>query len=127
MSAARWRITLADFDPVAAVSAENVSVTWTSDLGGAEVDPTTGPMPVSFAFPVSSGNHQRPAAAVSWLPGTWLPDTGNYKGFIAQVRVGPVLDGGLVQLAAGQSYDVWSMVDTGTEKPRKFAGVLAVY
>lgn len=118
---------MADFDPVAAVSAENVNVTWTSDLAGDEIDPTAAPMPVSFAFPVSSGNQDRPAEPVSWLPGTWLDPAGRQKGWIAQVMVGPTADGGLVQLAPGQSYDVWSQVDTGTETPRKFAGVLAVY
>jgi hypothetical protein len=83
-------------------------------------------MVVQFAFPVSSGNQLAPTPPVVWFPGTWLPDTGSYKGYIAQCSVGPTALGGLVQLPAGH-YDVWSWVQTGTENPRKFAGVQVVY
>jgi hypothetical protein len=124
----RWRVIMAVFEPIASVSVENVNATWTSDLGGTEVDPTTGPMPVRFAFPVSSGDELNPAQPVTWFTGTWLtPVAGRYKGFIAQVIVGPTSLGGLVQLTRGGKYDVWSEVDTGTETVRKFVGVQAVY
>jgi len=123
---ARWVILVAEFEPIASVSQEMINVSWTSDLGGSDVDPTTGPMPVQFAFPVSSGDQHHPASPVTWFTGTWLPDLGNYKGYIAQCSVGPTALGGLVQLAPG-AYDVWSWVQTGTENPRKFAGVQVVY
>jgi hypothetical protein len=123
---ARWVILVAEFEPIASVSQEMVNVSWTSDLGGSDVDPTTGPMPVQFAFPASSGDELHPAAPVTWFTGTWLPDTGSYKGYIAQCSVGPTGLGGLVQLTPGK-YDVWSWVQAGTENPRKFAGQLAVY
>jgi trimeric autotransporter adhesin len=124
---ASWRVIMAVFDPVASISAENINATWTSDLGGAEVDPTTGPMPVKFAFPVSSGDELNPAQPATWFTGSWLADAGRYKGFIAQVIIGPTALGGLVQLARGGKFDVWSEVDTGSETVRKFVGVLAVY
>lgn len=124
---ARWVILMAEFDPIASVSQEMINVSWTSDLGGSDQDPTAAPaMPVQFAFPASSGDQNHPAAPVTWFAGTWLPDTGSYKGYIAQCSVGPTALGGLVQLTPGK-YDVWSWVQTGTENPRKFAGQLAVY
>jgi hypothetical protein len=125
----RWRVIMAVFEPVASLSAENVNATWTSDLGGTEVDPTAAPgMGVKFAFPVSSGDELNPAQPASWFGGTWLaPTAGRYKGFIAQCIIGPTALGGLVQLARGAKYDVWSEVDTGSETVRKFVGVLPVY
>src|SRR5215467_13718339 len=126
MLAARWEAIMAEFRPVASISKANVNVTWTSDLGGTEVDPTTAPFPVRFAFPVSSGDENAPAQPVTWFPGTWLDPQGRQQGWIAQCPVGPTADGGLVQLAKGR-YDVWSEVDAGTETPREFAGVLPVY
>jgi len=126
LSAARWEIIMADFDPVASISKANVNVTWTSDLGGTEVDPTAAPMVVRFAFPASSGDSQHPAQPVTWFTGSWLAPGHGYKGFIAQCAIGPLADGGLVQLTAGR-YDVWSEVQAGTETPRQFAGALSVY
>ena len=123
-----WVIIVAQFEPIAAVSQENVPVTWTSSLGGAVTDPTAAPaFPVRFAFPVSSGDELHPAGPSAWFPGVWVTPGGGYRGFIAQCPVGPTALGGLVQLAAGQVYDVWSEIDTGTETKRAFAGQLGVY
>jgi hypothetical protein len=84
-------------------------------------------MPVRFAFPASSGDENAPAQPSSWFDGVWLaPPSGGYKGYIAQCPVGPVADGGLVQLTRGR-YDVWSEVQAGNETPRQFVGVLPVY
>jgi len=127
MSATRWEIAMAEFEPVASISKQNINVTWTSDLGGEDVDPTTAPFVVRFAFPASSGDQQRPATPAAWFSGVWLtPVTGAYKGYIAQCPIGPTADGGLVQLSPG-TYDVWSEVQAAGETPREFAGVLRVY
>jgi hypothetical protein len=115
------------FEPIAAISDELVNALWTSDLGGVTTNPTTLPMPVQFAFPPSSGNLLAPAEPVSWFSGAWVSPTGAYKGYIAQIMVGPGI--GVVTLTAGQTYDVWSWVNTGSgqENPKKFVGQLAVY
>ena len=116
---------MAEFEPVASISKEAIPVLWTSDLGGAVTDPTA--MAVQFAFPASSGDAAHPAQPSTWFPGTWVaPVSGGYKGFIAQCVIGPVAQGGLIQLAPGR-FDVWSSVTTPDETPRRFAGVLTVY
>ena len=126
MLAARWEAIMAEFKPVASISQANVNVTWTSDLAGTEEDPTTAPFPVRFAFPVSSGDENAPAQPVTWFDGAWMDPQGRQQGWIAQCPIGPLADGGLVQLARGR-YDVWSEVDAGGETPREFVGVLPVY
>ena len=119
---------MATYRPIASVSVQDVNAIWTSDLAGDPVDPVESGFPVSFAFPLSSGNESRPAQPASWFDGSWLvPETGGYKGFIAQCKTGPVAEGGLVQLAAGQAYDVWSQVLTDAGPVRQFVGVQQVY
>jgi hypothetical protein len=120
---ARWRITMTAFDPIAALSLEEVNVTWTSDLDGTTVNPTTAPLTVQLAFPVSSGLPLRPAQPSAWFAASWLAG-GTGKGYVAQCLVGP---GGVVTLTAGQVYDVWSKILGTPEQPVKFAGQLAVY
>jgi hypothetical protein len=127
MLAARWEAIMAEFKPIASISKANINVVWTSDLGGTDVDPTAQPMPVKFAFPVSSGDENAPAQPATWFDGVWLDPAGRQKGWIAQCPVGPTSLGGLLQLARGSRYDVWSEVDTGTETVREFVGVQAVY
>jgi hypothetical protein len=126
---ARWRIIMATFDPVAAVSLEQIPVSWTTELAGTTIDPT-GQTPgqpqltVQFAFPVSSGNVLQPAEPVTWYTASWLlgqTDTG----YTALCLVGP--GGGQLTLTAGVKYDVWSKVTGNPETPAKFAGVLTVY
>jgi hypothetical protein len=119
---------MTNFEPIAAVSLENVNISWTAECAGVSIDPTGQTqgqllLPVQFAFPVSSGNPLRPAEPVTWYAGAWLLGTTSI-GFIAQCLVGA---GGLVTLAAGQTYDVWSMVTSSPEVPRKFAGQQPVY
>jgi hypothetical protein len=116
---------VADFDPIAAVSTENVNISWSADLDGTTVDPTNPPLTVQFAFPLSSGNPDRPARPVTWYPGSWLAGGLGGQGFIAQCLVGP--DGGAVTLTAGQSYDVWGQILGTPEQPARFAGTLPVY
>lgn len=111
------------FEPVAAISLEDVNVLWTSDLDGTTIDPTTTPLVVQMAFPLSSGDETRPSQPVTWYAASWLSG-GTGKGYIAQCLIGP---GGVVQLAAGQSYDVWSKILGSPEQPVKFAGQLPVY
>ena len=120
----RWEIVMAVFEPIAAVSRENVNARWTSDQDGVVIDPVAQNLPVSFAFPVSSGDENHPAPPVTWYPGVWVTPNGSAKGFLAQCMVGPA--GGVVVLTAGH-YDVWSRVTTATEQPAKFVGVQAVY
>jgi hypothetical protein len=114
---------MAAFDPISSDSLEEVNVRWTSDLDGTSVDPTTGPLTVQMAFPVSSGNPLQPAHGVTWYPASWLPG-GTGKGWVAQCLVGP--GGGVVTLAAGK-YDVWSWIQGSPESPKKYAGTLTVY
>ena len=117
-----------EFEPVAAISQQNINIAWTSDLGGVVTDPTAAPgMAVKFAVPPSSGDEARPAQPVTWFGALWAVPNGRSRGFIAQCPVGPPALGGLVQLTAGQAYDVWSEVDTGTETVRAFVGVQKAY
>src|SRR6516225_2503911 len=127
LAQAQWRVIMAAFKPIAAVSQQMINVKWDSDLGGEVDDPTVAPYPVRFAVPLSSMNEQAPAEPVTWFDAVWLPPTGRYKGFIAQCSVGPASSGGLVPLQAGQTYDVWSEVDTATETVRAFVGQQPVY
>ena len=127
MLAARWEAIMTEFAAVASISKANVNVVWTSDLAGSTEDPTVAPMVVRFAFPASSGDENAPAQPSAWFDGAWVaPPSGGYKGYIAQCPVGPLADGGLVQLTRGR-YDVWSEVQAGDETPRQFVGVLPVY
>ena len=120
---ARWNAVLQSFDPISALSAEEVNIRWTSDLDGVTVDPTTTPLPVQAAFPVSSGNPLQPAQPVTWTTGSWLAG-GTGKGFVSQHPVGPGTTG--PTLAAGK-YDVWGYIQGTPESPKKFVGVLTVY
>jgi hypothetical protein len=128
-ASSRWRIIMTAFPPIAAISVEEVNVSWTSMLAGTSIDPTgqtagQSLLPVQFAFPVSSGNVLAPAEPVTWLAGTWLTgQTTPY--YVAQCLVGP--SPGLIQLTAGQVYDVWSKITGTPEIPAKFAGQLSVY
>lgn len=120
---------MTNFMPIAALSLENVNVTWASELAGTSIDPTgqtsgQAQLVVEFAFPVSSGNPLRPAEPATWYTGEWLEDTTS-TGYIAQCLVGP--GGGLVTLTAGQSYDVWSKILGTPEEPCKYAGTINVY
>jgi hypothetical protein len=124
----RWRITMRYFEPIAAISLEEINILWTADLAGTEIDPTGGTagqpqLPVQFAVPVSSGNFLAPAQPQTWYTATWLTGD-NIRGYVAQGLAGP---GGAVTLAAGTSYDVWSKITGSPESPVKFAGVQAVY
>jgi hypothetical protein len=120
----RWRIVMGVFEPIAAVSLENINARWTSDQDGVVIDPVAQNLPVQFAFPASSGDENHPAAPVTWYPGVWVTPNGTAKGFLAQCMVGP--GGGVVALSRG-SYDVWCKITTATEAPAKFVGVQAVY
>ena len=118
----------ANFSPIAAVSLEYVNVTWTSRLAGTSIDPTgqtsgQSQLPVQMAFPVSSGNALAPAEPATWYTAAWLTGTTS-TGYIAQCLVGPA---GLVQLTAGQAYDVWSKILGSPEQPCRYAGTLKVY
>ena len=121
---------MAPFEPISALSPEDININWTSDLDGTVIDPTTAgaggtALTVKFAFPPSSGNPAAPAQPVTWYTGSWLSG-GTAKGFIAQCPVGP--GQGTVTFTSGASYDVWSQViGAGSESPIKFAGVQAVY
>lgn len=114
-----------DFDPIAAVSLENVPVTWVARLAGVEIDPSpTGlNLPVQFAFPVSSGNELQPAEPGTWINGSWFAGTTSV-GHVAIILAGP---GGAVTLSAGTTYDVWSRIIGSPEQPAKFCGQLRVY
>jgi hypothetical protein len=126
----RWTAALTlPAGPIAAVSLEEVNVTWTSTLDGTTVDPTGQTagetlLTVQMAFPASSGNPAAPAEPVTWLTASWLPG-GTGFGYVAQALVGP--GGGVVTLAAGQAYDVWSKITGTLESPVKFAGSQQVY
>src|SRR2546423_15682916 len=110
---------MTSFEPSVAISLENVNGAWPSHLDGTGVKPTTTPLVVQMAFPLSSGDVAHPAQPVSWFAAAWLSG-GTGKGYVAQCLVGP---GGVVQLAAGQAYDVWSKILGTPEQPVKFAGV----
>ena len=125
----RWRVVMALFAPIAAISLECVNVTWQSGLDGTTVDPTgqTGgqaELPVYFAFPSTSGNYQEPAEPSTWYAASWLLG-GTGIGYVAQCLVGP--GGGAVTLAAGQAYDTWCRITGNPEAPARFVGVQAVY
>jgi trimeric autotransporter adhesin len=119
----RWSAVLENFQPIAAVSLEQVNVRWTSDLDGTSVDPTVAPLPVQMAFPVSSGVIGSPAQPVTWFTASWLAG-GTGKGYVAQCLVGP--GGGTTTLTAGK-YDVWSKITGSPESPARFVGTLTVY
>lgn len=128
-SATRWRLVMAQFPPIAAVSLEEVNVTWESGLAGTSVDPTgqtaeEPEIPVYFAFPLTSGNYNSPAQPATWFAASWLLG-GTSTGFLSQCLVGP--GGGVVTLTAGQAYDTWVKLEGSPEAPVKFAGVQAVF
>jgi hypothetical protein len=117
------------FEPIAAISLEEVNVTWTSGLAGTSIDPTgqtegEPALPVQMAFPVSSGNPAEPSAPVTWYTASWLTG-GTSAGFVAQCLVGP--GGGAVTLTAGLSYDVFGKILGSPEVPAKYAGALPVF
>jgi len=117
------------FEPIAAISLEEVNVTWTSGLAGTSIDPTgqtegEPALPVEMAFPVSSGNPAEPAQPSVWYTATWLLG-GTSTGYTAQGLVGP--PSGVTILTAGMSYDVWGKVLGSPEVPAKFAGTQPVY
>lgn len=117
------------FDPIAAISTEQVAVSWTSELAGTTVDPTgqTQGQPqlaVNFSFPVSSGSPTAPAEPNGWLQGEWVLGTTTPE-YIAVCLVGP--SPGVIQLTAGQKYDVWSQIIGNPETPTKYAGTISVY
>jgi len=119
------------FQPVAAASLAFVNITWTSELLGTVIDPTgvsagSTLLPVLMAFPVSSGNPLEPAQAVTWYTASWLVGS-TAAGYTSQCLVGPTVEGGLVQLTAGLSFDVWGSVQGTPETPKIFAGVQEVY
>jgi hypothetical protein len=113
---------MAAFAPISALSLEEINITWTSDLDGTVIVPTS--LTVQFAVPVSSGVLSAPAQPVTWYPASWLAN-GTGKGFVAQGLVGP--SAGTIVLAAGTKYDVWGKILGSPEQPVKFAGVQAVY
>lgn len=121
---------MSPFEPISALSPEDINVNWTSDLDGTVVDPTTaGPggtaLAVMYALPASSGNPAEPAQPTTWYTAQWLAG-GTGKGFIAQCPAGPGTSG--PALTSGMKYDVWSQVlNAGSESPVKFAGTQAVY
>jgi hypothetical protein len=115
---------MAVFKALSAISVVNVNVGWYGQLDDVEQDPTK--FVVKAAFPISSGNPLLPAQPVTWLAATWLTGTTG-KWSIAQCKVGPSSGGGLVQLTAGQSYDVWSQLQAAGEQPAIFIGTLPVY
>ena len=119
---------MANFPPIAAISLEEVNVTWESGLAGTTIDPTgqtagEAQLPVQMAFPVSSGNPAAPAEPSAWFTATWLIG-GTSTGYVSQALVGP---GGVVTLTAGMSYDVFGKVIGTPESPVKFAGTIEVY
>jgi len=120
---------MGNFAPIAAISLEEVNVTWTSELAGTSIDPTGATenqpaLPVQMAFPVSSGNPAEPTSPVTWFTASWLLG-GTSIGYVAQCLVGP--GGGVVTLTAGLSYDCWSKISGAPEVPARFAGALPVY
>jgi len=125
----RWRIIMTLFEPIAAISLEEVNVTWTSGLAGTSIDPTGATegepaLPVEMAFPVSSGNPAEPAQPTVWFTASWLIG-GTSTGYTAQCLVGP--GGGVVTLTAGLSFDCWAKVLGSPEVPAKYAGALPVF
>jgi hypothetical protein len=127
----RWKAVMQNFTPIAAISVVYIPVLWTTELAGTEIDPTgqapsSSLLPVQFAVPVSSGNPLAPAEASVWYSAVWLTGA-NIAGFVAQCLVGPTSSGGLVQLTAGTTYDLWSRIEGTPEQPTIFAGQQAVY
>ena len=126
----RWKAALMNFEPIAAISLEEINIDWTSDLAGTEIDPT-GVSPgsmlltVQFAVPVSSGNPLAPAQPSVWAAAAWLLGA-NVKGYIAQGMVGPSSPTGIT-LTAGQAFDVWGKILGTPSSPVKFAGTIAAY
>lgn len=125
----RWRVVMTLFSPIAAISLEEVNVTWMSSLAGTSVDPTgetdgQPALPVQMAFPPTSGNYAEPAQPQTWFTGSWLLG-GTSIGFVAQALVGP--GAGVVTLTPGQVFDVWSKVVGSPESPARFVGQLPVY
>jgi hypothetical protein len=119
---------MGNFAPIAAISLEEINVTWTSELAGTSIDPTgqtanQPALPVQMAFPVSTGNPAEPAQPSVWLTASWLLG-GTSIGFVSQALVGP---GGVVTLTAGLSYDVFGKVSGTPESPVKFAGTIEVF
>lgn len=119
---ARWRIKMTAFDPIAALSEENIPIRWTSDLDGTVIDPTA--LVCQYALPVSSGNPASPAQPVTWFTGTWLTG-GTGKGFVQLCPTGPGSTG--PTLVVGQRYDVWGFIQGTPEAPKKYAGTVTVY
>jgi fibronectin-binding autotransporter adhesin len=127
-TAPRWRIVMGNFAPIAAVSLEEVNVTWTSELAGTSIDPTgvsagSTLLPVQMAFPVSTGNPAAPASPSVWFTATWLLG-GTSIGYVSQALVGP---GGVVTLTAGMAFDVFGKISGSPESPVKFAGTIDVF
>ena len=118
------RITImTNFKPVAAISTEDVNILWRAEIAGVAQDPTL--LTPQFAVPVSSGNSNAPAQAVTWYTGTWLAGSTIALGSVAQFKTGT---GGLFTLSAGTVYDVWSRLTGGSgEAPAKFVGQLRAY
>jgi hypothetical protein len=124
----RWRAALMNFDPISALSPENINVNWDSHFAGLEIDPTgqtvwQAALAVTMAFPVSSLNILAPAQPVTFVGGNWYLGT-NIKGWVAYVTVGP---GNATTLTAGTTYDVWSQIHGTPDSPVKFCGQLRVY
>jgi len=118
------RITvMTDFEPIAAISLEDLPVLWSAELGGVYQDPTL--LTPMIALPVSSGDRMHPAQAVTWFAGQWLAGTTIAIGSVAQFLLGP--GGGVLTLTPGTVYDVWSMLTGGSESPAKFVGQLRAY
>ena len=120
---------MGNFAPIAAISLDEVNVTWTSELAGTSIDPTGATanqpaLPVQMAFPVSSGNPAEPAQPSVWFTASWLLG-GTSIGYVAQCLVGP--GAGVVTLTAGLSYDVHSKISGSPESPVKYAGTLPVF
>ena len=112
------------FDPISALSLENIPIRWTSDLDGQVIDPTS--LVCQYALPVSSGNPLAPAQPVTWFTGTWLTQgTSRGKGYVQLCPVGPTSTGPV--LVVGQKYDVWGFIQGSPEQPKKFAGTITVY
>ena len=113
-----------NFDPISALSPENVNVNWDSHFAGLEIDPTQAPLAVTMAFPVSSLNVLSPTQPVTFYTATWYTGT-SVKGWIAYVTVGPGTTG--PTLISGTTYDVWSQLHGTPDSPVKFVGQLRVY
>lgn len=129
----RWRAQLQGSNRISALGVEEVNVLWTSDVGGLVIDPTVNNDVVQMAFPVSSGNTLTPTDPVTWYSAAWLTGIIS-RGYMAECLVGP--SPGVVQLSAGQSYDVWSKITLVAadypagitpEVPVEYAGTIIAY